>query len=167
MAKLIQAFATYGPRIDLKKAADSQAYMEKITNRTTLSSGVVKNVQESEVETLIELLSDARPVHSGVAIFTPIIDAQGNVKVSVRVDKRILRVLNASKAFSGMIKNRANIGLTREQYIAMWNREHPEDPILAQSRKPFAQSLSLCLFPEKEAARATRQPPMCGWKSLP
>ena len=130
MAKLIQAFATYGPRIDLKKAADSQAYMEKITNRTTLSSGVVKNVQESEVETLIELLSDARPVHSGVAIFTPIIDAQGNVKVSVRVDKRILRVLNASKAFSGMIKNRANIGLTREQYIAMWNHEHPEDPSL-------------------------------------
>lgn len=46
------------------------------------------------------------------------------------VDKRILRVLNSSKAFSGMIKNRANIGLTREQYIAMWNSEHPEDPIL-------------------------------------
>jgi hypothetical protein len=131
MAKLIQAFATYGPRIDLKKAADSQAYMEKITNRTTLSSGVVKNVQECEVETLIDLLSDARPVHSGVAIFTPIIDAQGYVKVSVRVDKRILSALNASEAFSGMIKNSANIGLTREQYIAMWNHEHPEDPILA------------------------------------
>ena len=37
-------------------------------------------------------------VSAPVAIFTPIIDAQGNVKVSVRVDKRILRVLNASKA---------------------------------------------------------------------
>jgi hypothetical protein len=130
MAKLIQAFATYGPRIDLLKAADSEDFMHSITRRTTLSSGVVKNVQECEVETLIEMLTDARPVHSGVAIFTPTIDAQGYVKVSVRVDKRILTALNASDTFKGRIKNSANIGLTREQYVAMWNREHPEDPIL-------------------------------------
>jgi hypothetical protein len=129
MAKFIQAFATYGPRIDLKVAADSEDFMHLITRRTTLSSGVIKNVQESEVETLIELLTDARPVHSGVAIFTPTIDAQGYVKVSVRVDKRILSALNAADTFNGRIKNSTNIGLSREQYIALWNRDHPEDPI--------------------------------------
>lgn len=129
MAKFIQAYATYGPRIDLMKAVDSQDFMKSITWCTTLSTGVVRNVQESEVETLINYLKEGRPVHSGVAIFTPTIDAQGYVKVSVRVDKRILLALNANGAFTGKVNNRANIGLTREQYIAIWNEDHPEDPI--------------------------------------
>lgn len=129
MAQYIQAIATYAPRIDLSKAADSEDFMEKITRRTTLSAGVVRNVQESEVETLIDLLTEARPVHSGVAIFTPSIDVQGHIKVSVRVDKRILSALNGPDAFADRIKNKANIGLTREQYIALWNEDHPEDPI--------------------------------------
>jgi hypothetical protein len=129
MAQYIQAIATYAPRIDLLEAADSTLFMEKITRRTTLSAGVVRNVQESEVETLIELLTEARPVHSGVAIFTPSIDVQGCIKVSVRVDKRILSALNSPDAFADRIKNSANIGLTREQYIALWNENHPEDPI--------------------------------------
>jgi hypothetical protein len=55
--------------------------MELITQRTTLSAGVVKNVQESEVETLVGLLREGHPVHTGVAIFTPSIDLQGNLSI--------------------------------------------------------------------------------------
>jgi len=61
MAELIQAIATYGPKIDLMEAADPKRFMELITQRTTLSAGVVKNVQESEVETLTGLLKEAVP----------------------------------------------------------------------------------------------------------
>jgi len=46
-------------------------FMDLITQRTTLSAGVVKNVQESEVETLIGLLKEGRSVHTGVAISAP------------------------------------------------------------------------------------------------
>src|SRR5215217_8818854 len=99
MAKLIQAFSAFGPKINLMDAADSNRFMELITHRTTLSTGVVKNVQESEVETLIGLLQEGRPVHTGVAIFTPVIDTKGNLSVSVRVDKRINAALNAPGAF--------------------------------------------------------------------
>jgi len=77
VAQLIQAFAVYGPKIDLMEAADPQRFMELITQRTTLSTGVVKNVQESEVETLIGLLKEGRSVHTGVAIFRPTIDRPG------------------------------------------------------------------------------------------
>ena len=62
MAQKIQAIATYGPRLKLMEAADQDRFMNLITNRPTLSSGVVKNVQESEVETLIGLLLEGRPV---------------------------------------------------------------------------------------------------------
>lgn len=130
MAKLIQAVAKYGPRIELIEAADTERFMELITQRTTLSAGVVKNVQESEVETLIGLLKEGRPVHTGIAIFTPSIDLEGNIDISVRVDKRILMALNAHGAFTGKILRSENIGKSTEELAELWNEEHPEDPIV-------------------------------------
>ena len=129
MAKLIQAFSAFGPRIDLMGAADPQRYMELITQRTTLSAGVVKNVQESEVETLTSLLKEGRPVHTGIAIFTPTIDLQGNLSVSVRVDKRIVSALNVPGSFTGRINNSANIGMTSPEIAALWNEKNPDNPI--------------------------------------
>ena len=129
MAQRIQAFSTYGPRIDLMEAADEKRFMELITQRTTLSSGVVKNVQESENETLIGLLKEGRPVHSGIAIYTPSINLDGESDVSVKIDKRITSALNADGAFSGKVIRADNIGKTSEEIIALWNADHPEDPI--------------------------------------
>jgi hypothetical protein len=115
------------------EAADSRHFMKTITKRTTLSSGVVKNVQESEVETLIDLLQEGRPVHTGIAIFTPSIDSQGNLSVSVRVDKRITSALNISDAFTGKISNSENIGKTTDEFVYMWNQDHPDDMIFLAS----------------------------------
>jgi len=129
MAKLIQAFSTYCPRIHLVEAANPQRFMDAITQRTTLSPGVVKNVQESEVETLTGFLKEGRPIHTGVAIFTPSIDRHGNFSVNVRVDKRIVAALNAPGAFTGKVNNLMNIGLSTAQIIGLWNQEHPQDLI--------------------------------------
>lgn len=129
MAILIQAISTYGPRIKLGKQAAVNRFMEMITQRTTLSSGVVKNVQESEVETLIGLLKEGRPVNTGIAHFTPTIDLEGNFDVSVRVDKRILAALNAPSAFMGEINNSENIGKTSQELAARWNEDNPEDQV--------------------------------------
>jgi len=129
MAKRIQAVAVYGPRIDLREAADQARFMELITQRTTLSSGVVKNVQESEVETLVGLLKEGRPVHTGVAIFTPSIDLDGDIEVKVRVDKRILSALNAPGAFTGKLVNPENVGKGSKDLVALWNQDHPDDKI--------------------------------------
>lgn len=130
MAQLIQAFSKYGPKIDLMEAADPRRFMDLITQRTTLSAGVVKNVQESEVETLIGLLKEGRSVHTGIAVFRPIIDAQGNLSVNVRVDKRITAALNVPSAFTGKVNNSANIGKTTEEIVSIWNEEHPDDMII-------------------------------------
>jgi hypothetical protein len=129
MAKRLQAVAAYGPRIDLMEAAGPHRFMELITRYTTLSAGVVKIVQESEIEALITLLTEGRPVHTGVAIFTPSVDPQGNININVRVDKRLLAALNAPGVFSSNIKNRQNIGKTSRELAEIWNGEHPEDPI--------------------------------------
>ena len=129
MAKVIQAVAKYGPRIELIEAADTERFMKLITQRTTLSPGVVKNVQESEVETLIGLLLEGRPVHTGIAIFTPSIDLEGKIDISVRVDKRILSALNAASGFTGKVLHSENIGKSSTDLAQLWNEEHPEDLI--------------------------------------
>lgn len=129
MAQLIQAIAAYGPKIVLMKAIAPRRFIELITQRTTLSSGVVKNVQDSEVETLIGLLKEGRPVHTGIAVFTPVIDTQGNFSVSVRVDKRITAALNVPGEFYGNVNNSENIGKTSGEFAAKWNEDHPDNLI--------------------------------------
>ena len=129
MAKQIQAIVAYRPRIELGKAASPERFMELITQRTTLSSGVVKNVQESEVETLIGLLLEGQSVHTGTAIYTPSVDLNGDFEIKVKVDARILRALNAQGAFRGTLVNASNIGKTGADLSALWNEAHPEDPV--------------------------------------
>ena len=129
MAKVIQAIAKYGLHINLMEAADTERFMQLITQRTTLSPGVVKNVQESEVETLIGLLLEGRPVHTGVAIFTPSIDLDGSIEIKVKVDKRIVSALNVAGALSDKLTNGENVGKTRADLIALWNADSPTDPI--------------------------------------
>lgn len=58
MAELLQAIVGCGPKIEQMPAAEPQQFMELLTHRTTLSAGVVKNVQESEIEELIDLLKE-------------------------------------------------------------------------------------------------------------
>ena len=103
--------------------------MNLITNRTTLSTGIVLNVQESEVETLIGLLLEGRPVHTGIAIFTPSIELDGDININVKVDKRILAAINTPGAFTGQITNSEHIGKTGDELAALWNAEHPDDLI--------------------------------------
>lgn len=130
MAQKIQAISTYRPRIRLGDVTQSERFMELITQRTTLSPGVVKNVQESEVETLIGLLLDGKPVHTGTAVYIPDLDLEGNFTVSVRIDKRILRALNTEGAFRGRMTHPENIGKTGEELVALWNEHHPDDLVV-------------------------------------
>jgi hypothetical protein len=129
MAHKIKAISAYRPRVDLGDAAQVERYMELVTQRTTLSSGVVLNVQEASVETLIGLLLEGRPVHTRTAIYTPSIDLNGNLEVKVRVDRRILRALNGRGAFQGKIIHAENVGKTADELVTMWNEAHPDDPV--------------------------------------
>ncbi len=129
MAKRIEAITAYRPRLELGDPATEQRYMELVTQRTTLSLGVVKNVQESEVEALIGLLLDGRPVHTGTTIYTPNLDLDGSLEIKVRVDRRILQELNMPGRFRGRIANAENIGKTSDDLVALWNAAHPDNPV--------------------------------------
>ena len=58
---------------------------------------------------------------------------QGGLSVNVRVDKRITGALNVPGAFTGKVNNSANIGKTTEEFVEMWNQEHPDDMIVSDA----------------------------------
>jgi hypothetical protein len=49
--------------------------------------------------------------------------------VRFRADGELKRQLNAPGAFTGEIVNRVNIGLDDAEYKALWDAEHPDDPL--------------------------------------
>jgi hypothetical protein len=129
MANRIVAIRALCPRLDLDPPTLENRFLELVTHRTTLSRGVVLNVQESEIETLILELCTGRPVHTGTAIYSPSIGLDGRIAVNVRVDARIRAALNAAGAYAGRIANAGNIGKGEADLAAQWNALHPDDPV--------------------------------------
>jgi hypothetical protein len=127
MAKRIQAINAYCPRVIHSDTIGDERYMELVSQRTTLSPGVIKNVQESRLEALVGLLLDGRRVRTGGATYYLSIDLEGKFAVKVQADKRIMRAANQEKAFRGRIANAENIGKTSDDLVAMWNEDHPDD----------------------------------------
>ena len=52
-----------------------------------------------------------------------------NLSVRVLTGKRITAALNVPGAFAGKVNNSANIGKSTEEFVHMWNDDHPEDLI--------------------------------------
>ena len=78
-----------------------------------------------------------------VASCRPTVDAQGDLSVNVRVDKRIMGALNIPGAFTGKVNNSANIGKsTREEIVYKWNEVHPTD--LIKSAEPGHNPFQAC-----------------------
>jgi hypothetical protein len=54
-------------------------------------------------------------------------DCPITVNVAVRTTPRVIKRVNAE--FRGQWVNAENIGISEEDFIALWNAAHPDDPI--------------------------------------
>jgi hypothetical protein len=129
MAKKIQAIRAYGPRLALGKAANEDEYLDLVTKNTGVSRGTVQHVETESAEALVYLLKAGRPVHTATAIYTPSIKQDGRIEVNVLLRDQHVDQLNVSGEFKGQIINALNIGKTTDKLVAVWNAEHPDDPI--------------------------------------
>jgi hypothetical protein len=129
MTSRIRAIQAYCPRLMLKETMSTKGFMTMITQRSTLSSGVVKNVHDSEIEALMTLLLEGTPVHTEAAIYTPSIDLDGRIEVKVRLNPQLSKILSAAGQYHGKIINAESIGKSADELVALWNAEHPNDPV--------------------------------------
>lgn len=128
MAKKIQAWVEFGPRLEPTDPVTPEGLIERIVAATNQSRGSVKAIlDELDVQTEI-LLKEGHIVQMPNGThFKPSGHKDGSVDVNVRVNPRIVRNVNTN--FRGRWKNAENIGKSEAEIIALWNAAHPDNLI--------------------------------------
>jgi hypothetical protein len=128
MAKKIQVWAQYGPKITLGAPMTKNELIENIIAATNQSKGSVLAVL-AELDVQIEAgLKAGRIVQlPNGTHFEPIGKKDGSVDIGVRVNPELDKQVNAG--FRGKWVNSENVGKTEGEMIAIWNDEHPNDLI--------------------------------------
>ncbi|MDQ2178443.1 HU family DNA-binding protein [Marinifilum sp. D714] len=104
--------------------------VEFIASRTGLNKGQIQMVLAELADTVIFFNKQGQGVKlEGLGTYLPEIDTEGEISVSHRLDRYIKSALNVEGGFTGNIENKTNIGKSKEEFIAMWNEAHPDDPI--------------------------------------
>ena len=130
MAVRITAVQAFRPRLNLGPSVGLKDVVSMISTRTGLNKGEVQNAL-SELSEVVQFFNKrGQGVKlEGLGTYLPSINTKGKFSISHRLDKEIENALNTPGAYSGEIINRENIGKTSDEFIAMWNEAHPDDPV--------------------------------------
>jgi len=128
MAKKIQVWTAFGPKIDLGKPMPPEEIIENIVAATNQSKGSVLAVL-SELDVQLEAgLKAGRIVQlPNKTHFEPIGKKDGVVEIGVRVSPDLLKKVNSG--FRGTWLNAQNKGKTEAEMIAIWDAAYPNDPV--------------------------------------
>ena len=128
MAKKIQVWAAYGPKISLGDPVTEVDIIENMVATTNQSKGSLLAIL-AELDVQIEAgLKAGRTVRlpNGTR-FEPIGKKDGSIDIGVRISAELERKVNSE--FRGKWLNSENKGKTEAEMIALWNKDHPEDPV--------------------------------------
>ncbi len=128
MAKKIQAWGEFGPKIQRGDPMTHLEIIENIINATNQSRGSVLAVL-AELDVQIEGgLKAGRIVQlPNGTHFQPIGKNDGSIDIRVRVNPVVTNRVNTE--FRGTWLNGDNIGKTEAEIFAQWNEKYPADPI--------------------------------------
>ncbi len=128
MAKRIQAWTAYGPRLEPVKPIKPDELIENIVQATNQSRGSVKAVLD-ELDVQIE-----NGLRKGAVVrlpngthFRPIGKQNGTIRVKVRINPEVKK--NVNTHYRGGWLNAENIGKSIAELADLWNEAYPDDPI--------------------------------------
>lgn len=130
MAKKIQAWGEFGPRIEHGAVMTQQEIIENVRNATNQSRGSVLAVL-AELDVQLEGgLKAGRIVRlPNGTHYEPIGKKDGSIDIHVRVNPAVTKRVNTE--FRGTWINGENFGISEAEIIAIWNEKYPADPIEA------------------------------------
>lgn len=118
------------PDIKLGKRAELNDLVEFIARSTGLNESTIRQVLIELRDTVVFFNLRGQPVQlEGLGTYTPTIDLEGAINVGHRADTYIKGHLNAAGAFKGDIMRREYIGKSGDDLVAIWNADHPDDPV--------------------------------------
>ena len=129
MASLVSALNQYRPQIEYGDTADWREVADFMADNSTLSRADIIAVLTGLQQAVIHFHRQGRGVRlEGLGTYLPNVNYRGEFDVAHRLDRELKRALNGG-SFSGKIRNKRNIGKTTQEVIALWNSEHPDDPV--------------------------------------
>jgi hypothetical protein len=128
MAKKIEAWVEFGPRLEPAGAITPEGLIERIVMATSQSRGSVKAILD-ELDVQIEIgLKEGNIVQlPNGTHFKATGKKNGAIEVDVRVNPKLVRNINAG--FRGVWRNAENVGKSEAEIVALWNAAHPENPV--------------------------------------
>ena len=130
MASLISALNYYRPQIEYGETAGWREVADLLASTSTLSHSDVIGVLVGLQGAVVDFNQRGRGVRlEGLGTYLPNINYRGELDVAHRLDRELKRALN-NGSFNGRIRNKKSIGMTTADVVALWNAEHPDNPVL-------------------------------------
>jgi hypothetical protein len=130
MAQLLEAVRDYGPRVELGPTAQLDELAEWMVVRTGLNKSQALMVLHEVGAAILQFNGRGIPVKlPGVGTFTPSVDREGTFKINFRAGVDLKRQIKAEGGYTGRVLNEQRVGLDDEGYRALWDADHPEDPL--------------------------------------
>ena len=131
MATMIQAVTRYRPRLVHNGTVGVDQLARRMARGSLASESVVRHVLSDLEEQVIHALQLGESARlPGLGRFSMELTRNGVLRPYVRTDVKLRRTLASLDRYHGKILQRENIGLSAADMVALWNAEHPEDPIV-------------------------------------
>jgi len=139
VAKLIQAYVEFGPRLTYRPTVRLEELAERLAISTGLKTGEALRVLHELQAALRSFGQRGAPVQmAGIGTFRPNIRSDGQLVFNYRMDRQLRADFDNLLNYKGEVLHRENIGLSPEAYKALWDAAHPEDPLEFLFQRPNA-----------------------------
>lgn len=129
MAKRIQVWAKYGPRLALGDPMTAEEVLENIVSATNQSRGSVLAVlAELDVQITAGLKAGRIVRLPNGTRYEPVGKKDGCINIIVNVSHEVYNRVNSM--FRGKWTNAEHIGKSEADLVQLWNEEFPEDQIV-------------------------------------
>ena len=130
MATRIEAVQAYRPRIIPGTTVQKRELVKLLSSRTGINESEAYAVLTELRDALIFYALSGRAVRlDGLGTYRPSMKVNGKINLSHRIDENIRSAINVSRDFRGEVRFKENIGKTSAELIALWNEDHPDDPV--------------------------------------
>jgi nucleoid DNA-binding protein len=130
MALKVKAINLTRVKLKMQKPVRVNEMVKYIADRTSLNSGEIKNVIDELHDTVVHFCMQGRTViFEGLGRYSPNISISGEIGIRHATDNKLQKAVNDLQVYKGEVVNRENIVNTADELIAIWNEQHPEDPV--------------------------------------
>jgi hypothetical protein len=130
MTHRIKALSEYRPRIAPSRPCEMAELARYLADRTGLHETQVRYVLGELKAGVLNFNRAGRAVRlEGLGTFAPGIELDGKIHINHRPDITLTYALNTPGFFEGEIIHSENIGKEMADLVALWNEDHPTDPL--------------------------------------